>query len=344
MTQSVIVVENLSMRFKSYKKKEGILGSITSLFSREFHNVEAIKNLSFKVEHNEIVGLLGSNGAGKTTLIKLMSGILCPSEGSIKVLGSNPFKKEHNFLKRIAVVSASKGQLFWDLSALDNFVLLREIYEIDSIKYNRILNELAQKLNVEHLLKTQIRRLSLGERMKMEIIGSLLHLPELIFLDEPTVGLDVTSMQELRSFLITHAKETKCTIIITSHNLTDIATLCNKLLLISKGRIHYSGTMSDFQEEYGNKKTLTVIFDNDMQNSIDVFNKIIDSELDYTVENDKLIVSIEGAKITNLTHVLLNQFSDRIMDIKIEEPRIEDLIQEILFEGKVSLNENVRSS
>lgn len=329
--KEVIAAENMTKIFYTYEKLPGLLGSVKSLFIRKKIEIKALNDVSFSVNKGDVVGLLGANGAGKTTVIKLLTGILHLTSGQLSVLGKDPFKKENDFLKRISLVTGSKGQLFWDLNALDNFILLKKIYEVDDAHFKKFVSEMSERLNVSSLLNTQIRRLSLGERMKMEIIASLLHFPELIFLDEPTIGLDVSSQDELRKFLYEHWRNTGCTIILTSHNLADISAVCNRILLINKGSLYYNGTLSEFCSTYGGYKQLVIEFKNDINESDAGSIRSHLPDCDIEVDKNRISVKVNNENATWITQKMLNDFYGMISDIKIEEPKAEDLMKDILF-------------
>ena len=237
----IVEVRNVTRSFRSVKKGEGWRGAFGLLVKPEYQETQALKGVSFTLEPGSFNGLIGANGAGKTTLLKILSGLLAPTSGEARVLGHDPFKRPLEFRRKISLVMGQKAQLWWDLPALDAFDLLQAIYEIPEKLYRERLNTLAELLDVQRHLGTQIRRLSLGERMKMELIGAILHWPSLIFLDEPTIGLDVLAAHRLREFLKTHNQREKATIILTSHNMEDIERLCSRVLIMRSGTLIYDG-------------------------------------------------------------------------------------------------------
>jgi ABC-2 type transport system ATP-binding protein len=241
VTAPAIEVLDVKRSFKSVKKEEGFKGTMKLLFNPEYVVHEAVKGISFKIPVGEFTGLIGANGAGKTTLLKILSGLIPPTSGQARVLGMNPFERTLEFRKQISIVMGQKAQLWWDLPAIEAFDLLRALYQIPRDVYRKRLDELTSMLDVTKLLNTQIRRLSLGERMKMEVIGAILHLPKVIFLDEPTIGLDVLASQKLRQFLKIHNQKEGATIILTSHNMDDISELCRRIILIKEGAVLYDG-------------------------------------------------------------------------------------------------------
>lgn len=237
----VIEVKKVSRSFQSVKKAEGWKGTAQLLFNPQYSTHEALKEVSFTIEPGSFVGLIGANGAGKTTLLKILSGLIPPSTGEAKVLGYTPFDRTMDFRHSISLVMGQKAQLWWDLPAIDAFALLQAIYEIDEKKYRERLHTLSELLDVSKHLQTQIRRLSLGERMKMELIGALLHWPKVIFLDEPTIGLDVLAAAKLREFLRVFNQREKATIILTSHNMDDIERLCSRVMILKTGEMIFDG-------------------------------------------------------------------------------------------------------
>lgn len=246
MSQFVIKTHQLSREYKTYKKPDGIWNSIQGLWNRQHLVRHALKPCTLEIAKGQIIGLVGSNGAGKTTLLKLLSGLIHPSSGEAEVLGHIPWKRKPEFLMQISLLLGQKAQLWWDLPASDSFRLLTEIYELNPKEARSRWIYLAERLRCKEQLNIQLRRLSLGERMKMEIIGSLLHQPKVLFLDEPTIGLDVVAQETIREFLVEYVKEFEPTIILTSHYMDDISQLADRLLLISQGEIVYDGEVDDF--------------------------------------------------------------------------------------------------
>lgn len=236
----------LSRVFETYKKSEGLWNTVRGFWAREKIERLALKPTNLKIESGQIVGLVGANGAGKTTLLKLLSGLIAPSSGYARVLGHNPFERKAEFLKNISLLLGQKNQLWWDITPNDSYALLTKIYDLDENVARKKVQELAKLLNCTHVLETQLRRLSLGERMKMEIIGSLLHSPQILYLDEPTIGLDIVAQETIREFLNDYVRDRGPTVILTSHYMDDIARLADRLLLISKGEIVYDGTVEGF--------------------------------------------------------------------------------------------------
>lgn len=254
----MIEVDGLSKTFRVHKKAPGLRGSIRALFKREYTDKQAVQDVSFGVAEGEILGLVGSNGAGKTTLVKMLAGIIHPSSGQARVLGFEPWKRSDTFRRQIALIMGQKAQLWWDLPAADGFLLLKEIYGIEEAAYRETLEELASMLDVEDLLTTQVRRLSLGERMKMELIAALLHRPKVVFLDEPTIGLDLTAQRAVREFLLAYRERHRPAMIITSHYMEDIERLCKRIVILRTGRIVYDGRLAEVVERYAPTRLVRV--------------------------------------------------------------------------------------
>ncbi len=244
--KTVIETHDLSRVYKTYQKPEGLRNSIKGIWERKYDQKIALNKTTLKIESGQIIGLVGANGAGKTTLLKILSGLVTPSSGDASVLGFKPWERHNEYLRQISILLGQKNQLWWDISPMDSYALLARIYDLEPARTRKKVEELAEMLQCTHVLHTQLRRLSLGERMKMEIIGALLHEPKILFLDEPTIGLDIVAQENIRNFLSAYVKEKEPTVILTSHYMDDIATLADKLLLISKGSIVYQGTVDEF--------------------------------------------------------------------------------------------------
>ncbi len=256
----IIEVKNLTKRYEYYKKAPGLLASVKSLFHREKLFIEAVKNISFSIEEGELVGFLGPNGAGKTTTLKMLSGILYPTSGDARVLGYKPWERKKQYQKQFSIVMGQKNQLWWDLPAMDSFILNKEIYEVPDKQFHATVDELSALLEIKDILDVQVRKLSLGQRMKCELIAALLHSPKVLFLDEPTIGLDVVSQQKMREFIKTYNTQKKTTILLTSHYMEDVEALCKRVIIIDHGEIRYDGALSDLMDTYVDHKVLTITF------------------------------------------------------------------------------------
>ena len=251
-----IIVDHLSKSFDYYKKELGLKSSFKNLFHREKLTKDAVREISFEVPDGEIVGFLGPNGAGKTTTLKMLSGILHPSGGKASVLGYTPSERKKAFKMQFAIVMGQKAQLWWDLPANESLYLNKCIYEVSDADYQHTLAELTELLDVKDLLNVQVRRLSLGERMKMELIAALIHKPKLIFLDEPTIGLDILSQKKIREFLRYYNQEKKATVVLTSHYMQDVEDLCKRAIIINQGRIVYDGDLMRVNELFAQSKLI----------------------------------------------------------------------------------------
>ena len=254
----MITVEHLKKDFTYYKKHTGLKGSLHNIFHRESLTKEAVRDISFSVGKGEMIGFLGPNGAGKTTTLKMLSGILYPTGGKVEVDGYVPWERKNEFKRRISIVMGQKNQLWWDLPASDSFYLNKCIFGVDDGSYRDIIMELSELLDVKELLNVQVRRLSLGERMKMEILAALIHRPDILFLDEPTIGLDILSQKKIREFLKAYNEQWKTTVIITSHYMADIEALCDRTVIINQGQLVDDGKLGDINRILGEKKLLSV--------------------------------------------------------------------------------------
>ena len=316
---SFIEVNQLSKSFKIFKREAGLKGALRSFFNRQYENIYAVKDTSFQIDKGEIIGILGENGAGKTTLIKMMVGLLHPTSGTVTVNNHIPWKRENAFLKNISIVMGQKNQLWWDIPASESFLLNKSIYNIDEKDFNKRLNELVDMLDIRSKLNVQVRRLSLGERMKMEIIASLLHNPGIVFLDEPTLGLDVISQSKIRDFIKYYNNEYKTTFIITSHYIKDIQELCKRVYVIHKGNGLYDGNFNDLIKKINPKSKLIFEFNNvPSYESI----KKLKNKYNISINNNQLLGELEDEKIKLLLIDLLKIDSSQkftIDELPVEE-------------------------
>lgn len=257
---SVIDVRHLSKQYEYYRKQPGVWGSLRSLIHRETLYAEAVKDISFRIEQGELVGFLGPNGAGKTTTLKMLSGILHPSSGTATVLGHAPSRLEEAYQKQFALVMGQKNQLVSDLPAMESFILTKEIYEVSDDTFRKTVDELVELLQIGSILDIPVRKLSLGQRMKCELVAALLHNPKVLFLDEPTIGLDVVAQKNIRDFLKLYNQKKKTTIILTSHYMDDIRELCERVIIINLGRIVYDGNLHELIRKHSPAKLLNVTF------------------------------------------------------------------------------------
>ena len=331
---SFIEVKHLSKQFKIFKREAGLKGAIQSFFNRKYEYVYAVQDCSLNINEGEIIGILGENGAGKTTLIKMMVGLLHPSSGKIIINNHNPWQRKNNFLENISIVMGQKNQLWWDIPASESFLLNKSIYNISDKDYNSRLNELVDMLDVREKLNVQVRRLSLGERMKMEIIAALLHNPKIVFLDEPTLGLDIISQSKIRDFIKDHNKNYKTTFIITSHYIKDIQELCKRVYVINKGKGLYDGDFNNLIKKINPKSKLVFEFNN-IPNKEDL--KAIYNKYDIKIHNNQLIGELEDEKIKLLLMDLLK--IDYSKNFKIDELPVEEAMRSFFANPEKFLNE-----
>lgn len=326
---SIISISHLSKDYKTHKKEPGFLGSLKSVFARTYETVKAVEDISFEITEGELVGFIGPNGAGKTTTLKCLSGLLYPDAGSIHVLGFTPFERKTQFLKQIALVMGQKNQLWWDLPALDTFILNKEMYGIPDKRFQEVVNELSTLLNVEGLLKTPVKKLSLGERMKCELIAALIHSPKILFLDEPTIGLDVVMQKNLREFIKEYNKRYNATVILTSHYMRDVEALCKRVIIINHGNILYDGLLSDLIKKYAPFKFIHVVFQEKVE-------KIILEQLGEIkkYEYPELVLRVNSSDSSDVAGKLLKNSS--IEDLTIEDVDIEEVIREVFLKHKES--------
>src|SRR3989338_2497563 len=256
----IISVDHLSKSYASWKKQPGFIGTIRSIAHRDKTVADAVSDMNFTIDEGEFMGFIGPNGAGKTTTLKMLSGILWPTSGSATVLGFTPWERKDEYRRQFAIVLGQKNQLWWDLPARDTFLLNKEIYEISTTAYEKRIKELGEVLGVSHLLEIPVRKLSLGERMKCELMNALLHKPKVLFLDEPTIGLDVVSQKAVRDFLSDWNKKEGTTMILTSHSMTDVQELCERVVVIDGGTIKYDGGLDRLVQKFADHKEITVTF------------------------------------------------------------------------------------
>jgi ABC-2 type transport system ATP-binding protein len=322
--ENIISVSNLSKRFRSHRRSEKLSDAIKSLFHREFVEHWALKDVNFEIKKGEIVGLIGPNGAGKSTAIKAMCGILHPSGGEIKVMDYIPWQDRTKYVKNIGVLFGQKTPLWWDLPAIDSFYLFRDLYDVDKKVFERRKDRMIQLLNVENIVNTPVRDLSLGERMKCGVILTLLHNPPVVFLDEPTIGMDVVAKDVLHKFVKDMNKRHNSTFIITTHDMTDIEKLCKRVIIINKGTIVYDGPLSEIKKKYINKKLIDVKFDEKTVGvKLPKSCKII-SKSDYEIRFE---VPLNQHRIDTVVTKLLDNYD--VADINISDPEIESIIAEI---------------
>lgn len=325
---SFIEVKQISKTFRVTKKKSGLKESIKSFFKREYVDVKAVEDISFSIEKGEIVGYIGPNGAGKSTTIKILSGILLPDCGKCVIAGMTPWKDRVKYVKKIGVVFGQRSQLWWDIPAEDTFNLLRDIYEIPEEEYQDTKEELIQKLNLQDIINIPVRQLSLGQRMRCEIAASLLHNPELLFLDEPTIGLDAVSKQLVRDFIKRLNKEKKTTVILTSHDMADITSLSKRVILIGKGHVLYDGSLKRLQNQYESERYVSL----KTKDNLIIKNKGI-KQMVKNKEGYDLVIDTKVLSISELLNIVSKKIT--IEDIEIEHENIDNIIVKLYEDYKI---------
>ena len=317
-----IVVENLGRTYQVYRKREGLLASLRGLFYRQYREVQAVNDVSFTIEEGEMLAFLGPNGAGKTTTLKLLSGLIVPTSGTATVLGHVPWKREDAYRRRFSLVTGQKEQLWWDLPAQESFRLHKEIYRISTEDYNSRLTELTELLDVTELMSQPVRELSLGERMRMELIAALLHRPDVLFLDEPTIGLDVISQRKVQQFLLKYQKEQGITVILTSHYMKDVEALCDRAIVINKGTVIHDGALAEIVDRFSQHKIIELHFASDSTpNGIDRYGVVLEDR------PPMLKLQVEKQKVSAVLSSVLAEYS--IEDVSVSERPLEDVIAEL---------------
>jgi ABC-2 type transport system ATP-binding protein len=330
MSNTVINVHNLSKTYQVPERDPGLVSSLKSLVKKKFRNVEAVQDITFSVGKGEIVGFIGPNGAGKTTTLKILSGLLHPTDGGATVLGYVPWKRESAYLSRISMVLGNKSQMLWDIPPLDTFQVLGEIYRVPENEFNATLDELVNLLEMEELLHKPVRNFSLGERMKCELVAGLLHRPEVMFLDEPTLGLDVSMQGRLRKFLAEYNTRSGVSVILTSHYMADVVALCPRVILIHQGKLLYDGELQGLADRLAPFKLVNLTLGNGTENGIPEINLPEGAEVIHK-ENGRMTIRVNRKKTPTVTAKLLNELP--VADLSIENPPIEAVIDQIYQEG-----------
>jgi ABC-2 type transport system ATP-binding protein len=321
--KTAIKVSHLVKKFHVYQKPPGLMASVKSLFNRHYEDVLAVNDVSFTIETGELVGFIGPNGAGKTTTLKCLSGLLHPNQGEVEVLGYKPFRRQSEYQKQFALVMGQKNQLWWNLPPSETFALNQAIYEIPDKKYRQTLNKLVDILDIGDVLGIQVRKLSLGQRLKCELVAALLHNPKVIFLDEPTIGLDVVMQKTLRDFIREYNQEFDSTIILTSHYMGDVKELCRRIIMIDHGQIMYDGALQTIITRYARNKIIKTTFNRKISaTDLNVYGQA-------EIMGDRLSaeVIVERKNAAKTAAAMLTKLP--ITDITIEEPPIEAIIREL---------------
>lgn len=329
MEKEIITVKHVFKRFKISKREAGLRNAIKSFFKREYQIINSLEDINFSIKEGEIVGYIGPNGAGKSTTIKIMCGILVPTSGECIVNGFVPWEDRKKYVKNIGVVFGQRSGLWWDVPPIDSFELLKDIYEIPQEEYEKKLNELKEYLNLEDILNIPTRQLSLGQRMRCEIASALLHNPKILFLDEPTIGLDAVSKLALRKCIKQINEKTNVTIILTTHDMQDIEALTERIILIGKGKILYDGSLNEIKNKYNENRKMNVKFKY-TDKKINISNANI---LEQTEENASFILKKNDESIANILNELTKQVE--VVDINIEEMSTDDIIAKLYNELKI---------
>lgn len=315
----IIEIEGLAKSYRVYQKQEGLLASLRGLFRREHRDVLAVRGIDLTVSQGEFVAFLGPNGAGKTTTLKLLSGVISPTSGTARVMGYVPWKRENAYRRRFALVMGQKNQLWWDLPAQESFRLHQQIYRIAPAEFQRTRDELTELLTVRDLLGQPVRELSLGERMKMELTAALLHSPDVLFLDEPTIGLDVVAQHKIQQFLKHYQQQRKITILLTSHYMKDVAALCKRVVVIAHGRIEYDGSLSGIIDSFSGHKIITLQFAQEQSLfGLERFGQVVE------IRPPRAKLRIDRPAVPRMLAALLAQHA--VEDVIVEDPPLEEVI------------------
>ena len=317
-----IEVHHLKKSYRVYQKQEGLLASVKGLFHRVYKEVRAVKEVSFQIETGEMVAFLGPNGAGKTTTLKLLSGLIYPTAGEAKVLGHIPWKRENHYRRRFSLVMGQKNQLWWDLPAQESFRLHQEIYRIEQHQFQSRLDELTSLLEVKHLVGQPVRELSLGERMRMELIAALLHSPEVLFLDEPTIGLDVVSQRRVQEFLKHYQSERKITVLLTSHYMKDVEALCERAIIINQGEVIHDGSLNEVIARFSTHKLMELHFSGNVPpGNLERYGTVVKDEF------PRIQLEVPRANISQMLTQLLVEHP--IEDVSVHDRPLEEVIAEL---------------
>lgn len=329
----MIEVKDLTKEFKKPIRKEGVIGMFTTLFSRKYETKVAVDHINFTINDGEIVGYIGSNGAGKSTSIKMMCGILTPSSGSVYIDGIEPNKKRKTVASKIGVVFGQKTQLWWDIPLIESFKVLKEVYQVSDSDYKERLEFLSEILGLSDFMNQPVRTLSLGQRMRADLAASWLHNPKILFLDEPTIGLDVLVKEKIRQAIKTMNQKYHTTVILTTHDMQDVEDLCSRVIMIEKGNIIYDGPLKDIKYRFGDLRTISI----KTKEKLNIENlNTFDGRLNYSFEDDSLNLQFKADKL-DIKEVIDYAFHElNAQDLKITEISIEDVVKNLLEEAEVS--------
>ena len=324
--QNDIVVEGLTKVYQVSEREGGFGAAVRSFFVRKYKDVQAVQEVKFEITQGEVVGFLGPNGAGKTTTLKMLSGLLHPTRGTARVLGFTPWERKNDFLRVMTLVMGQRNRLSWDIPASDSFLLNQAIYRISDEEYKRTLKELDELLELSPIMRKPVRNLSLGERMKCELAAGLLHRPKILFLDEPTIGLDITAQARIRTFLQEYNKRTGATILLTSHYMADVTSLCERILIIHHGQLKYDGGLADLSRRIAPYKVIGVALGEVRECDLSCYGDLVDSENG----NGKQYIQVRAEDVTQVTARILQDLP--VHDLTIEDPSIETVIEQAFNE------------
>jgi ABC-2 type transport system ATP-binding protein len=326
-----IVVDHLSKVFRVHERAEGLSATLRSLVQRHFKEVPAVQDVSFEIGEAEMVGFLGPNGAGKTTTLKMLSGLLHPTSGSASVLGFTPWRRDRELLSTITLVMGNRSQLLWDIQAADSLRVLQEIFSIPEQRYRQTLDELTDLLELEPLLHKPVRNLSLGERMKVEFAAALIHQPRVLFLDEPTIGLDVTMQARIRRFVAEYNRRTGATVLLTSHYMDDVVALCKRVIVIHHGRLLYDGALSSLADRMAPYKLIRVTLRDDAlaDSALEMYGEVVERE------QNRVTLKVSREEAPERTAQLVHALQEQVLDLTLEDPAIEEVIDRVFSGAEV---------
>jgi ABC-2 type transport system ATP-binding protein len=322
----IIEARGLSKTYRVFQKKDGFLGAVRGLIHRQYKEVQAVDAVEFQIEPGEMVAFLGPNGAGKTTTLKMLSGLIFPSSGSAEVLGFVPWERADAFRKQFALVMGQKNQLWWDLPAADSFALHREIYSLPIDQFTRTLGELTEMFEVKELTRQPVRELSLGERMKMELIAALLHQPKLLLLDEPTIGLDVVAQVKIQKCLKEYNTARGVTMLLTSHYMRDVEALCSRVLVITHGKLVYDGPLVGVTEQFGRNKLVKLQFDSAAPDDLGRFGEVTRRE------GPLADLKVDRIRVPEVLAAILDQYT--VVDMSVQDPPLDQIIARVFEESQ----------
>ncbi len=317
----IIELQKLTKTYQVYQKKEGLGAAMRGLFRREYREVQAVREVDLTVGRGEFVAFLGPNGAGKTTTLKLLSGVISPTSGSASVMGHVPWKRENEYRRKFALVMGQKNQLWWDLPAQESFRLHQQIYRIPTEQFDATMGELSELLSLGELMKQPVRELSLGERMKMELAAALLHSPEVLFLDEPTIGLDVVAQHRIQTFLRKYQEERQTTILLTSHYMKDVAALCRRVVIVAGGQVKYDGSLEGIVDRFSSYKVVTLTFDTKPIPDLSAYGTVLEKN------PPKVKLKIQRSEVAVALAAVLD--GHIVVDVSVEDPPLEQVIAEM---------------